>query len=476
MQFDQSTRREFITLLGGAAAAWPLAARAQQMKIPVIGFLNSASPEVYAIRLRAFRQGLGEIGYVEGHNVAIEYRWAEGQYDRLSTFAADLVRRQVGAIFVTGIPATAAAKAANPGGATDQVRSGHQFNNRESAWAESLRIVPIARRWGDRVKRREFITLLGGAAAVWPLAARAQQPVMPVIGFLDSRPSDVISDRLRAFRQGLKDTGYVEGENVAIIQRFAENQVDRLPELATDLVRRQVAVMIATGVGAFVAKAATATIPIVFVAAEDPVRLGLVANIARPGGNLTGINLFNAELVAKRLDLLRELVPRAARVAVLVNPADGASTETTVRDATAAARAIGLQIQILNADTGREIDSAFETMAHDGYAALFVGASPYLSGRRVQLAQLAAFNRLPATYSNREYVDVGGLVSYGTSIADALRQVGVYAGRILKGAKPADLPVVQASKFELVINANTARMLGLIVPDKLLVAADEVIE
>jgi putative ABC transport system substrate-binding protein len=299
---------------------------------------------------------------------------------------------------------------------------------------------------------------------------------MPVVGFLDSRPPDVISDRLRAFRQGLKDTGYVEGENVAILHRFAENQDNLLPELAADLVRRQVAVIIATGVGVFVAKAATATIPVVFVTAEDPVRLGLVASIARPGGNLTGVNLFNTEVVAKRLDLLRELVPRAARVAVLVNPADGASTETTVRDATAAARAIGLQIQILNANTGREIDSAFEAMARDGYEAVFVGASPYLSGRRVQLAQLAAFNHLPATYSNREYVEAGGLMSYGTSISDALRQIGVYAGRILKGAKPADLPVVQASKFELVINANTARMLGLIVPDKLLVAADEVIE
>jgi ABC-type uncharacterized transport system substrate-binding protein len=328
----------------------------------------------------------------------------------------------------------------------------------------------------EKVKRREFITLLGGAAAAWPLAARAQQPAMPVIGFLDSRPSDVISDRLRAFRLGLKDVGYVEGENVAIIHRFAEDQIDRLPEMAADLVRRQVAVMIATGVGAFVAKAATATIPIVFVAGEDPVRLGLVASIARPGGNLTGINLFNTELVAKRLDLLRELVPRAARIAVLVNPADGASTETTVRDATAAAQAIGLQIQVVNANTGREIDSAFETIAREGYHALFVGASPYLSGRRVQVAQLAAFNRLPATYSNREYVEAGGLMSYGTSISDALRQVGIYAGRILKGAKPTDLPVVQASKFELVINANTARMLGLEVPPTLLARADEVIE
>jgi putative ABC transport system substrate-binding protein len=264
------------------------------------------------------------------------------------------------------------------------------------------------------VKRRDFMALLGSATAAWPLAARAQQPAMPVIGFLDSRSSDVISDRLRAFRQGLKDTGYVEGENVAILHRFADNQVDRLPELVADLVRRQVSVMVATGVGAFVAKAATATIPIVFVAAEDPAKLGLVANIARPGGNLTGINLFNTELVAKRLDFVRELVPRAARIAMLVSPADGASTETTVRDATAAAQAIGVQIRVFHASTDREIDSDFETMARDGYEALFVGASPYLAGRRVQLAQLAAFNRLPTTYSNREYVDVGGLMSYGT--------------------------------------------------------------
>jgi ABC-type uncharacterized transport system substrate-binding protein len=326
------------------------------------------------------------------------------------------------------------------------------------------------------MNRRGFITLLGGVAAAWPLAARAQQPAMPVIGFLGSDSPDLYADRLRAFRQGLKEAGYIEGQNVAIEYRWADDQNDKLPTLAADLVRRQVAVMIATGVGAFVAKAATATIPIVFVAGEDPVRLGLVASIARPGGNLTGINLFNTELVAKRLDLLRELVPRAARIAVLVNPADGASTETTVRDATAAAQAIGLQIQVVNANTGREIDSAFETIAREGYHALFVGASPYLSGRRVQVAQLAAFNRLPATYSNREYVEAGGLMSYGTSISDALRQVGIYAGRILKGAKPTDLPVVQASKFELVINANTARMLGLEVPPTLLARADEVIE
>jgi putative ABC transport system substrate-binding protein len=307
-------------------------------------------------------------------------------------------------------------------------------------------------------------------------AREQQQPAMPVIGFLDSRPSDAMLDRLRAIRQGLKDTGYVGGENVAILHRFADNQVNRLPELAADLVRQQVAVIIATGVGVFVAKAATATIPVVFVTAEDPVRLGLVASIARPGGNLTGVNLFNTEVVAKRLDLLRELVPRAARIAVLVNPADVASTETTVKDAKAAAPAIGLQIQFLHANTVGEIDSAFETMARDGYDALFVAAGPFWAGRRVQLAQLAAFNRLPTTYSNREYVEAGGLMSYGTSISDAFRQLGVYAGRILKGAKPGDLPVVQASRFELVINASTARMLGLTVPATLLSTADEVIE
>jgi ABC-type uncharacterized transport system substrate-binding protein len=326
--------------------------------------------------------------------------------------------------------------------------------------------------------RRAFITLLGGAAAGWPLAARGQQPAMPVIGFLDSRPAEAISDRLQAFRQGLKDNGYVEGENVAIVYRFAEDQNDRLPQLATDLVRRRVAV-IAAGGGpspAFAAKAATTTIPIVFLVADDPVRLGLVASLARPAANLTGINIFNSELVAKRLELLRELVPRATRVAVLVNPADAANTEITVIDAEAAARGTGLQINVLNANTRREIASAFESMAREGYGALFVGASPYFASRRVQLVQLATFNRLPATYSLREYVDAGGLMSYGTDISNAYRQVGVYAGRILKGAKPEDLPVVQSSKFELVINVETARMLGLTVPPTLLATANEVIE
>jgi putative tryptophan/tyrosine transport system substrate-binding protein len=327
------------------------------------------------------------------------------------------------------------------------------------------------------VRRREFITLIGGAAA-WPLAARAQQPAMPVVGFLGGTSPDTFADRLRAFRQGLKDTGYVEGENVAIEYRWAENQIDRLPALAADLVRRQVAVIAATGgiTSAFAAKAATTVIPIVFGAGEDPVRLGLVASLARPGGNLTGINFVSTELAGKRLELLRELVPGAARVAVLVNPANSTSTETTLRDVETAARAMGLQIQILNASTSREIDAAFALLAREPHDALFVGQEVFFVSRRVQLANMVARHAVPMTSGSRDIVEVGGLMSYGSNIADAHRQIGIYVGRILKGAKPADLPVVQSTKFELVINHQTARMLGLTVPDKLLVAADEVIE
>jgi putative ABC transport system substrate-binding protein len=327
------------------------------------------------------------------------------------------------------------------------------------------------------MKRREFITLLGGAAAAWPLAAYAQQPAMPVIGLLDPRSPDAMADRLRAFRLGLKDVGYVEGENVTIIYRFAEDQNDRLPELAAELVRRQVTVIAASATTAApAAKAATTTIPIAFIAAQDPVRLGLVASLARPGGNLTGINFFSSELAAKRLDLLHDLLPRAVRVAVLVNPADAANTASTLRDVEAAARAIGLQVQVLNASTGREINAAFENVGRDRPDALLVGSNTFFNARRIQVVQLAAFHRLPAVYPTRDFVEVGGLMSYGTNVMDAFRQLGIYAGRILKGAKPADLPVVQSSKFDLVINAETARMLGLAVPPMLLARADEVIE
>jgi putative ABC transport system substrate-binding protein len=325
------------------------------------------------------------------------------------------------------------------------------------------------------MKRRQFITLLGGVAA-WPLAARAQQPAMPIIGLLDSRSPDGMTDRLRAFREGLKDSGYVERENVAIEYRWAENQLDRLPELAAELVRRQVAVIAATSTNpAFAAKAATTTTPIVFVAGEDPVRLGLVASLARPGGNLTGINILSGELTAKRLNLLREMVPGAARIAVLVNPAN-VMTENALRDVAAAARVMGLQIQVLNASTSGEIDAAFATFVRERPDAVFVGLDVFFISRRAQLVNLASRHALPATYHLREFAEAGGLMSYGTNIVDTFRQAGVYAGRILKGAKPADLPVVQSTKFELVINAWTARMLGLAVPPTLLSTADEVIE
>jgi putative ABC transport system substrate-binding protein len=298
---------------------------------------------------------------------------------------------------------------------------------------------------------------------------------MPVVGLLDQRSPDELADRLRGFRQGLKDSGYVEGENVAIEYRWAEGQYDRLPELAAELVRRQVSVIAATGghPAAFAAKTATTTIPVVFIASDDPVRLGLVVSLARPGGNLTGINFFSGELTAKRLELLHELVPAATRVAVLVNPANAVNVETTLREVGTAASAIGLRIQVLNASTIREINTAFVRQPVD---AVFVGIDPFFNSRRTQLVHLATRYALPASYPARDFAEAGGLMSYGANIANAWRQVGVYAGRILKGAKPADLPVVQSSKFELVINQQAAQMLGLSVPPMLLARADEVIE
>jgi ABC-type uncharacterized transport system substrate-binding protein len=327
------------------------------------------------------------------------------------------------------------------------------------------------------LRRREFITLLGGAAA-WPLAARAQQPAMPVVGFIGPGSLDTYVRYLAAFRKGLNESGFVEGQNVTIEYRWAEGQYDRMPELAAELVRRQVAVIAVPGSppGARAAQAATSTIPIVFGVGEDPVKLGLVASLGRPGGNLTGINFFSAELVAKRLELLRELVPGAVRVAVLVNPADAIRVESVLSDVQAAASAIGLQTQVFNASTSREIDTAFTALVRERADAVFVGPDAFFNARRVQLSNLAARHMIPAIYASREYADAGGLMSYGTSLADMHRQVGAYTGRVLRGAKPADLPVVQSSKFELVINLQTARLLGLDVPPSLIGRADEVIE
>jgi putative tryptophan/tyrosine transport system substrate-binding protein len=327
------------------------------------------------------------------------------------------------------------------------------------------------------MRRREFITLVG-TTAMLPLAAHAQQPALPVIGVLTPTSPDNNADRLRAFRKGLAEHGYVEGQNVTIVYRWAENQMDRLPALAADLAGRKVAVIVTIGgaAPALAAKAATTAIPIVVIVGEDPVKLGLVASLARPGGNLTGINFFNSELAAKRLELLRAFVPSAIRVAVLVNPANATVTAATLRDVETAAGAMGLQIHVLNAGTSSEINAAFATFVRERPDAIFVGGDPFFTGRRVQLVHLASRHAIPATYSGREHAEIGGLMSYGANLTDTYRQVGVYAGRILKGAKPADLPVVQATKFELVINAETARLLGLTVPPSLLATADEVIE
>jgi ABC-type uncharacterized transport system substrate-binding protein len=322
--------------------------------------------------------------------------------------------------------------------------------------------------------RRNFITLLGGAAA-WPLAARAQQAAMPVIGYLNGGSPD--TNRVAAFRRGLNETGYVEGHNVAVEYHWAEGKYDRLPALARDLVRRQVTVIAATNTAAAItAKAATTTIPIVFLVGEDPVKLGLVASLARPGGNLTGINFFAAELVAKRLALLHGLVPKAVRIAVLVNPANASIAETVSCDIREAAHARGLQIKVLNASTIREIDAAFTTLESERADALFIAGEAFFSSRRVQLAVLAVRHTIPAIYSTREYPEAGGLMSYGTDVADRFRQAGVMTGQILKGVKPADLPVQQSTKFEFVINLQTARALRLEVPNSIQLLADEVIE
>ena len=330
----------------------------------------------------------------------------------------------------------------------------------------------------DQFRRREFITLIGGAAAAWPLAARAQPPAMPVIGFVSGRAPEASARHSAAFRKGLGEAGYVEGQNVTVEYHWLSGQYDRLSSVMADLVSRRVAVIATPGSNpaSLAAKAATSAIPIVFGVGQDPVKLGLVASLARPAGNATGINFFVGETIAKRLGLLRELVPKAARIVVLVNPSNAANAEAMLRDIPEAARAIGLQFQILNASTNREIEAAFATVVRDRADALVLAPDGFFVSRSVQFATLATRHGIPTAHPAREAVEAGGLMSYGTDPLDMFRQVGVYTGQVLKGAKPADLPVLQSTKFEFVINLQTARALGLEVPPQLLASVDEVIE
>jgi ABC-type uncharacterized transport system substrate-binding protein len=328
------------------------------------------------------------------------------------------------------------------------------------------------------MRRRQFITLLGGAAVAWPLGARAQQPGMPMIVFLHPGAFEIGARDVAAFRKGLQETGYIEGQNITVEYHWLEGQYSRLPAVMADVIRRPVAVIAIPGsvVAARAAKAATASTPIVFQIGDDPVQAGLVASLGRPGGNITGVTSLNVEVTPKRLRLLHELVPKAARVAVLVNPANTTATEIALRDLHEAAPIIGLQVQVLKATTIAEIDAAFAMLARDRPDALFVGPDGFFTTRRVQFAILAARERIPAAYTQRGYVAAGGFMSYGGDQVEMIRQVGAYTGSILKGAKPADLPILQSTKFEFVINLTTAKALGHGVPDKLLALADEVIE
>jgi putative tryptophan/tyrosine transport system substrate-binding protein len=326
------------------------------------------------------------------------------------------------------------------------------------------------------VKRREFITLLGGASVAWPLAARAQQPAMPVVGFLNPTSPKLYEFNAAAFRQGLQDVGYVEGKNLRIEYRWAEGDYDRLPALAAELVARQVAVIAATGdvASARAAQAATATIPVVFTIGADPVRFGLVASYNRPGGNVTGISAITSSIGAKRVEVLYQLAPRS-KIGLLMNP-DNPSAAAEQRDAQEAARILGQEALVLNVRNKGDFDGAFETFIREKADALFVATDPMLLGQREEIAAFAARQRIPAIHFERQYALGGGLISYGTSVSGMYRQAGVYCGQILKGAKPAEMPVMQPTKFELVINLKTAKSLGLQIPDKLLAIADEVIE
>ena len=328
------------------------------------------------------------------------------------------------------------------------------------------------------IRRRKFLATLGGAAVAWPLGARAQQGPMPVVGFVSGRSPEEATRAATPFRNGLNATGYIEGQNVTVEYHWLAGRYESLPSVMADLVHRRVSVIATPGStpAALAAKSATSTIPIVFGVGEDPVRIGLVASLARPGGNATGVNFFVQELVAKRLGLLHELLPKAMQIAVLVNPANTATADSTLRDLPEAARAAGLQFRVLKASTNREIEAAFANIVRDPADALFVAPDGFFTSRRAQFVTLAARDRIPAAYVNREIVAAGGLMSYGTDPADRLRQVGIYTGKILNGAKPAELPVVQSTKFEFVINLQTAKLLGIEVPETLVATADEVIK
>ena len=331
---------------------------------------------------------------------------------------------------------------------------------------------------GADMRRRDFLGVLAGAAATWPLAARAQQSTLPVVGMINAGSREGAGYRVTAFQQGLREVGYVENQNVAIEYRWAEGRFDLVPEMVADLIRRRAAVIVTPGsaAAALAVKKATSTVPIVFGVGADPVKLGLVASLGQPGGNATGLNFLTAELAAKRLGLLRELLPRASRVAVLINPANAANAETTLQSVQAAAQAIGLQTVVHRASNRREIDEAFTGLVRDRVDALFVSGDGFFASRRLQLVMLAVRHSVPAVFSLREYPEVGGLMSYGPDLKDVHRQVGVYAGNILKGAKPADLPVAQSTRFEFVLNTQTASLLGIEVPPTLLARTDEVIE